>query len=119
MLKKISFTTSGRIDHPDLFPFRAGYGTIDTISRRTDASGLLGKKGSEMVEKVIIMGAAGRDFHNFNIYFKNNPRYDVVAFTAAQIPDIENRCYPPELAGGQYLYGIPLFPEDRLAGLIR
>lgn len=72
-----------------------------------------------MVEKVIIMGAAGRDFHNFNIYFKNNPRYDVVAFTAAQIPNIENRCYPPALAGGEYPDGIPIFPEDHLVGLIR
>ena len=51
-----------------------------------------------MVEKVIIMGAAGRDFHNFNVYFKDNKRYNVVAFTAAQIPDIAGRLYPPELA---------------------
>ena len=49
-----------------------------------------------MVEKVIIMGAAGRDFHNFNVYFKDNPRYKVIAFTAAQIPDIEQRRYPAE-----------------------
>ncbi len=71
-----------------------------------------------MIEKVIIMGAAGRDFHNFNVYFKGNPRYRVVAFTAAQIPAIENRIYPPELAGESYPDGIPIFPEDRLAGLI-
>ena len=68
-----------------------------------------------MVEKVIIMGAAGRDFHNFNIYFKNNSRYKVIAFTAAQIPDIENRRYPPELSGELYPEGIPVYPENQLA----
>jgi predicted GTPase len=72
-----------------------------------------------MVEKVIIMGAAGRDFHNFNVYFKKNPRYRVVAFTAAQIPDIENRRYPPELSGKAYPEGIPIHPESRLSDLIR
>ena len=72
-----------------------------------------------MVETVIIMGAAGRDFHNFNIYFRDNPRYRVVAFTAAQIPDIEGRRYPPELAGQSYPEGIPIFPEEDLARLIR
>jgi len=72
-----------------------------------------------MVEKVIIMGAAGRDFHNFNMYFKNNPRYDVIAFTAAQIPDIEGRLYPPELAGQNYPEGIPIYPEAQLTQLIR
>jgi predicted GTPase len=72
-----------------------------------------------MVENVIIMGAAGRDFHNFNVYFKNNPRYNVIAFTAAQIPDIAGRLYPPELAGESYSEGIPIFPEDQLAELIR
>ncbi len=72
-----------------------------------------------MIEKVIIMGAAGRDFHNFNVYFKDNARYNVVAFTAAQIPDIAGRLYPPELAGESYPEGIPIFPEDELAELIR
>ncbi|MGD8392653.1 MAG: GTPase, partial [Desulfobacterales bacterium] len=72
-----------------------------------------------MIEKVIIMGAAGRDFHNFNVYFKDNTRYDVVAFTAAQIPDIAGRLYPPELAGNRYPRGIPIYPEDNLAELIR
>ena len=72
-----------------------------------------------MVEKVIIMGAAGRDFHNFNIYFKDNPRYKVIAFTAAQIPMIEGRLYSPELAGKSYPEGIPIYPEDHLADLIR
>ncbi|HBF42802.1 MAG TPA: GTPase [Desulfobacteraceae bacterium] len=72
-----------------------------------------------MVEKVIIMGAAGRDFHNFNVYFRDNPRYKVIAFTAAQIPDIEGRLYPLELAGKLYPKGIPIHSEDELAGLIR
>jgi predicted GTPase len=72
-----------------------------------------------MIEKVIIMGAAGRDFHNFNVYFRDNPRYDVVAITAAQIPDIEDRLYPPELAGKSYPKGIPIYPEDQLVDLIR
>jgi predicted GTPase len=72
-----------------------------------------------MVEKVIIMGAAGRDFHNFNIYFKGNPRYEVVAFTAAQIPTVEGRSYPSELAGEFYSDGIEIHAEDQLAALIR
>lgn len=71
-----------------------------------------------MVEKVIIMGAAGRDFHNFNVYFKDNPRYCVKAFTAAQIPDIAQRSYPAQLAGGLYPEGIPIYPESELARLI-
>ena len=72
-----------------------------------------------MVETVLIMGAAGRDFHNFNIYFRGNPRYRVIGFTAAQIPDIDDRRYPPELAGTGYPDGIPIYPENRLAELIR
>ncbi len=71
-----------------------------------------------MVEKVIIMGAAGRDFHNFNVYFKDNPRYRIIAFTAAQIPDIEQRSYPARLAGGLYPEGIPIYPEAMLARLV-
>ena len=72
-----------------------------------------------MIEKVIIMGAAGRDFHNFNVYFRDNRRYNVVAFTAAQIPGIEGRLYPPELSGPLYPQGIPIYPEEELAQLIR
>jgi predicted GTPase len=68
---------------------------------------------------MIIVGAAGRDFHNFNVYFKDNPRYRVVAFTAAQIPSIERRLFPPELAGEQYPEGIPIYPEADMAPLIR
>ncbi len=72
-----------------------------------------------MVEKVIIMGAAGRDFHNFNLYFRDNRRYNVIAFTATQIPDIEGRRYPPELAGRLYPDGIPIFSEEDLGKLVR
>ncbi len=72
-----------------------------------------------MIEKVIIVGAAGRDFHNFNVYFRGNPRYRVIAFTAAQIPNIDGRIYPPELAGELYPEGIPIYPEEQMAGLIR
>jgi len=72
-----------------------------------------------MIEKVIIMGAAGRDFHNFNVYFKDNARYRVIAFTASQIPSIENRFFPTELAGGLYPEGIPIYPETQLPDLIR
>ena len=70
-------------------------------------------------ERVIIMGAAGRDFHNFNVVFRNDPRYEVVAFTATQIPNIEGRQYPPELAGPLYPDGIPIVPEDDLERLIQ
>lgn len=72
-----------------------------------------------MKKRVIIMGAAGRDFHNFNVCFRDNPDYDVVAFTAAQIPDIEGRLYPPQLAGELYPQGIPIEAEDNLEHLIR
>jgi len=71
-----------------------------------------------MRKRVIIMGAGGRDFHNFNVLFKHNPNYEVVAFTATQIPGIENRVYPKELAGDLYPNGIPIFSEDRLSELI-
>ena len=69
--------------------------------------------------KVIIMGAAGRDFHNFNVYFRNNDAYEVVAFTATQIPGIEERIYPPELAGPKYPNGIPICPEKELPELVK
>jgi predicted GTPase len=67
---------------------------------------------------VIIVGAAGRDFHNFNTFFRDNEAYKVVAFTAAQIPDIEGRSYPPELAGKLYPDGIPIYAEADLPRLI-
>ena len=71
------------------------------------------------MKKVIIMGAAGRDFHNFNTYFRDNPNFQVVAFTATQIPDIDGRKYPAVLAGKLYPEGIPIFAEDQLDALIR
>ena len=70
------------------------------------------------VTTVLIMGAAGRDFHNFNVVFRDQPEYRVVAFTAAQIPNIAGRRYPPELAGSLYPQGIPIHPEDALESLI-
>ncbi len=69
--------------------------------------------------KVLIMGAAGRDFHNFNTVFRHDDAYEVVAFTATQIPNIEGRRYPPELAGRLYPTGIPIYPEAELTGLIQ
>ena len=70
-------------------------------------------------KNVIIIGAAGRDFHNFNTYYRNNENYEVVAFTAAQIPDIDGRKYPAELAGELYPQGIPIFAQDELPRLIK
>jgi predicted GTPase len=69
--------------------------------------------------RTLIMGAAGRDFHNFNVFFRNNPDYEVVAFTATQIPDIEGRTYPAVLAGSRYPMGIPIYAENDLVKLIR
>ncbi len=68
--------------------------------------------------RTLIMGAAGRDFHNFNVFFRENADYQVVAFTATQIPDIEGRTYPAELAGPLYPAGIPIYPESDLVRLI-
>jgi len=68
---------------------------------------------------VIIMGAAGRDFHNFNVYFRNNTSYNVAAFTATQIPDIAGRKYPAKLAGKYYPKGIPIYPENQITELIK
>ena len=70
-------------------------------------------------DRILIMGAAGRDFHNFNVYFRGNSNYEVVAFTATQIPNIEGRVYPAELAGPGYPKGIPIYPETELLELIR
>ncbi len=69
-------------------------------------------------KRVLIMGAAGRDFHNFNVCFRDNEAFEVVGFTATQIPDIEGRLYPPELAGSLYPQGIPIYPEEDLEKLI-
>lgn len=70
-------------------------------------------------KNVIIIGAAGRDFHNFNTYYRNNDGFNVVAFTAAQIPDIDGRKYPSELAGELYPDGIPIYSQDQLGALIQ
>ncbi len=72
-----------------------------------------------MVKKVIIMGAAGRDFHNFNILFRNNKNYKVICFTAEQIPGISERSYPKELSGKFYPKGVPIYPEQQLPKLIK
>jgi predicted GTPase len=72
-----------------------------------------------MKKNVIIIGAAGRDFHNFNTYYRGNEQYNVVAFTAAQIPDIDGRKYPAELAGDLYPDGIPIYAEEDLPKLIK
>ena len=69
--------------------------------------------------RAVIMGAAGRDFHNFNCLFRDNPGYEVVAFTATQIPDIEGRTYPSALAGELYLEGVPIHPEEDLESIVR
>lgn len=70
-------------------------------------------------KRVLIMGAAGRDFHNFNTVYRHNPDYDVVAFTATQIPNIDDRTYPPELSGDLYPDGIPIHDEADLINLIK
>jgi len=69
--------------------------------------------------KTLIMGAAGRDFHNFNVIFKDNEGYEVVAFTATQIPNIADRKYPSDLAGKLYPDGISIYDEKELTGLIK
>ena len=69
--------------------------------------------------RTIIMGAAGRDFHNFNTFYRDNEKYEVVAFTATQIPNIEGRKYPTELAGKLYPDGIKIYPESELPELIK
>src|SRR5881396_2757513 len=69
--------------------------------------------------RVLIVGAAGRDFHNFNVVYRERPEYDVVAFTATQIPNIDGRVYPAALAGSLYPEGIPILPESALEQLIR
>ena len=71
------------------------------------------------MRRVIIMGAAGRDFHNFNLFFRNNPDFKVICFTATQIPNIADRLYPKELAGKRYTRGIPIMPERQISNLIK
>src|SRR5919109_2361203 len=69
--------------------------------------------------RVLIAGAAGRDFHNFTLVYRDRPEFDVVAFTATQIPNIDGRVYPSELAGSLYPEGIPILPESALEELVR
>jgi predicted GTPase len=70
------------------------------------------------MRNILILGAAGRDFHNFNVVFRNQPKFHVVGFTATQIPGIASRRYPAELAGNGYPDGIPIFLEENLEKLI-
>ncbi|NNF88887.1 MAG: GTPase, partial [Acidimicrobiia bacterium] len=72
-----------------------------------------------MPTRVLILGAAGRDFHNFNVLYRDNPDFEVVGFTATQIPNIDGRRYPPELAGDGYPDGISIHPEAELENLVR
>ena len=72
-----------------------------------------------MRTRVVIMGAAGRDFHNFNVYFRDKEEYEVVAFTAAQIPGIDDKKYPAVLAGKLYPEGIKIYPEEQITELIK
>ncbi|MDQ7844604.1 MAG: cyclic 2,3-diphosphoglycerate synthase [Armatimonadota bacterium] len=79
----------------------------------------MGQPRSSAVRRVLILGAGGRDFHNFNVFFRTRPEYEVVGFTATQIPALEGRVYPPALAGERYPQGIPIYPEEDLERLIR
>jgi predicted GTPase len=97
------------------------YVTLNTAKMPPDDDNIVGcgfERGKPM-KRILILGAAGRDFHNFNVVFRNNPEYQVIAFTATQIPDIANRRYPPTLAGA-FLYpdGIPIFEEKDLEDII-
>ena len=74
--------------------------------------------GSANRERILILGAAGRDFHNFNVFFRNKPQFEVLGFTATQIPDIAWRLYPPKLSGRLYPAGLPIWPEDALEEII-
>ncbi len=90
--------------------------------RLCPGNGISGRKGhmsKKAKKRILIMGAAGRDFHNFNTYFRDNPDYEVVAFTATQIPNIEGRCYPAALSGNDYPDGIPILSEDDLTEIIK
>src|ERR671915_1194196 len=82
-------------------------------------TGMRGDAGPGSRRRVLIMGAAGRDFHNFNVRYRGDESSEVVAFTATQIPGIEGRVYPPELAGPLYPEGIPIHPEDSLEELVQ
>lgn len=106
---------STRVMASDRTDLRSGEQALQAGSGRFDVR----KMRPFQKKRVIIMGAAGRDFHNFNVYYRNNPEFKVVGFTADQIPDIAGRVYPPELAGKLYPKGISIFPESDLPELIR
>jgi predicted GTPase len=93
-------------------PVRLGSG------RKDRTMGLTGKHRKRKIRRVIILGAGGRDFHNFNTFFREDPSCRVLAFTATQIPFIADRVYPPKLAGSNYPRGIPIHPEEELSHLI-
>ncbi len=80
---------------------------------------LAATKTLEIVVRTLILGAAGRDFHNFNVVYRDDPETEVIGFTATQIPGIDDKIYPPELSGKNYPTGIPIYAEDRLEELIR
>ena len=95
-----------------------GRGNKEACNDITSVRGGLVEQHDCTATKVLIMGAAGRDFHNFNVVFRDNPAYHVIAFTAAQIPNIAGRTYPPELSGGLYPNGIPILPESDVEAII-
>jgi predicted GTPase len=105
---KTHFLTTTFQEFADAFSVTPQEGTYNRNAQRL----------KNLKNRVIIMGAAGRDFHNFNVYFKNNDAYNVVAFTATQIPGIEERIYPPKFSGPKYPRGIPIYPEEKLPDLI-
>ncbi|MBI3975757.1 MAG: GTPase, partial [Armatimonadetes bacterium] len=84
-----------------------------------EQTGLADRRSDGVAIRVVILGAGGRDFHNFNVYFRDRPDYVVAAFTATQIPDLEGRTYPSALAGPRYPRGIPIVAEEGLGDLIR
>jgi predicted GTPase len=90
-----------------------------SLGRGEQGAGFRVSRNGMTRTKVVIMGAAGRDFHNFQVCYREDPSAEVVAFTAAQIPGIGNRLYPSELAGSLYPAGIPILPEEALPDLIR
>src|SRR4029079_14621467 len=98
-------------------PYRSMPGDVRSSGRLTNP-GSQGEEGRTMRTRTLIMGAAGRDFHDFNVVFRDDPAVEVVAFTAAQIPFIAARRDPAELAGPNYPLGVPIYPEEELNRLI-
>ena len=95
--------------------FIMSFGCPSTIKSSTENK----KDGEADRERILILGAAGRDFHDFNVFFRNRPQYEVVGFTAAQIPEIACRLYPPELSGELYPDGLPIWPEGSMEEIIK